>query len=517
MSKSMDSILTVEQVFEAFDRAEQELPVNKWEIGGLKIWPLFRVYYGYFLLTRRVANSNSQIVRYGSFTNRIRQIGIAILEQPLSALLDRKHNDIIRSSDVVILSHSSTRYFKVDGAWYNPYADSLVRNFNNEDINSLVLELTADGRYLVPRFSSSVFVQNRAFYASLNAKFRTLTNLPKLHEELDGWNILVEIFDGLLGSSDLPTMDDLRFRARQVFAYDHWFTSVLKKVKPKVGILTGYYSVEMMGFIRACRKLDIPTFEIQHGVQGDKHIAYHMWRNIPFGGYDTLPNIFWSWTESEAGYINSWAGNTSGIHQAIVGGNPCLNIYNRHGNELQHSVGGKHVEPLKRTDRSALQVLFTAQANNDLPLLLISTIKKTPNWTWWIRIHPQYWETRESIRKQCVSEKLINVLIDEASDLSLVALLSHVDVHVTAFSSSVLEAESLGVSSVVIDPVGAAIFPEQINSGVATFAVDTVDLIEKIEVQAARRIDISNHATNQECFFESAMDMIKRAISSGNR
>ena len=72
-------MLTVEQVFDAFDRAENELPVSNWDIGGLLIWPLFRVYFGYFLLTRRVANSDSQIVRYGSYTTRIRHIGVALL------------------------------------------------------------------------------------------------------------------------------------------------------------------------------------------------------------------------------------------------------------------------------------------------------------------------------------------------------------------------------------------------------------------------------------------------------
>jgi hypothetical protein len=516
LSNASSSMLTVQQVFDAFDRAENELPVSNWDIGGLLIWPLFRVYFGYFLLTRRVANSDSQITRYGSYTNRLRQIGVALLEQPLSAILDRKHNDIIRNSDVVILSHSSTRYFKVDGAWYNPYSDSLVRNFKEEGIDSLVLELTAEGRYLVPRYAPSVFVQNRAFYASLCAKFGALINWPKYHEKLDGWDILVKIFSNLLGAANVPNLDNLRFRARQVLAYEDWFSNVLKRVNPKIGLLTGYYSVEMMGFIRACRKLEITTFEIQHGVQGDKHIAYHRWSNIPAGGYDTLPNIFWSWTDEEACYINSWAKSTSGSHKAIVGGNPCLNIYDKQGDVLSHSMTKIQSKRSQQIDSSTLQVLFTAQADNFLPLMLIDAIKNTPNWTWWIRTHPQYWEARESIKKQCFSANLDNVFIDEASDSSLASLLSQVDVHVTAFSSSVLEAESLGVSSVVIDLTGVAIFPSQIESGVAVFAEDSLSLVAKIEVQAQKRIIITDCAVSQECFFGSVMEIIKNEISKSN-
>jgi hypothetical protein len=509
-------MLTVEQVFDAFDRAENELPISNWDIGGLLVWPLFRVYFGYFLITRRVANSDSQIVRYSSYTNRLRQIGVALLEQPFSAILDRKHNDTIRNSDVVILSHSSTRYFKVDDAWYNPYSDSLVRNFKKEDIDSLVLELTAEGRYLVPRFEPSVFVQNRAFYASLRAKFGTLINCPKYHEKLEGWDVLVKIFSDLLGSSNVPNLDNFRFRARQVLAYEDWFSEILKSVKPKVGILTGYYSVEMMGFIRACRKLEIPTFEIQHGVQGNKHIAYHRWSNIPAEGYDTLPNIFWSWTDEEARYINSWANSTSGCHQAIVGGNPCLHIYDRQGDVLSHSMTKIPSKFSRQIDSSTLQVLFTAQADTTLPIMLIDAIKNTPNWAWWIRIHPQYWETRETIRRQCISAKLDNVSIDEASDSPLVSLLSQVNVHVTAFSSSVLEAESLGVSSVVIDLIGVSLFPSQIESGVAVFAEDSLSLAAKIEIQAQKRIIITDRAASQECFFGSVMDIIKYEISKSN-
>ena len=505
--------MTVEQVFDVFDRVENELPVSNWDIGGLLIWPLFRVYFGYFLLTRRVANTDSQIVRYGSYTNRLRQIGVALIEQPLSAILDRKNNDKIRNTDVVILSHSSTRFFKVDGAWYNPYSDSLVRNFKKEGIDSLVLELTAEGRYLVPRFAPTVFVQNRAFFASLSAKFGTLINWPRCHEKLEGWNILVKLFSDILGDSNVPNLDNLRFRARQVLAYEDWFGEILRSVNPKVGILTGYYSAEMMGFIRACRKLDIPTFEIQHGVQGDKHIAYHRWSNIPSEGYDTLPNIFWSWTDEEASYINTWAKSTSGCHQAIIGGNPCLNIYDKQGDVLSHSMTKDQSKFTQRIDSSALQVLFTAQADNNLPLMLIDAIKHTPNWTWWIRIHPQYWETRESVRRQCISAKLANVSIDQASDSSLVSLLSQVDVHVTAFSSSVLEAESLGVSSVLIDLTGVTIFPNQIESGVAVFAGDSLSLVAKIEVQAQKRTIITNHTVRNECFFDSVMEIIKNKVS----
>ena len=97
---------------------------------------------------------------------------------------------------------------------------------------------------------------------------------------------------------------------------------------------------------------------------------------------------------------------------------------------------------------------------------------------------------REKIRqllKQCQSA---NIELDLATDLPLLALLRHADVHITHCSSTVIEAESFGVPSVITHIIGTEGFPEQIASGMAISAYNTAELLAAIQVQANKEINL---------------------------
>lgn len=498
--------LSIEKINSVFDIIEQEIAVSSWEMDGLKIWPLIRNNHWLYLLSQKVFTSNNQIALNNNVTHQVKKIVSAGLSFARAKRTDKSNNDQIRKTDLLIAVAASTRFFKVDGAWYTPYSDSLIKHFREENIDSLVLEFASDGRCLLPRFAPSVFVQNQSYYLSILAKLRGKLNFPVLKEHLDGWDDFLAIIDRELGADCRPHINTVRTKARQILLHEQWFNKILQKTKPKVVIVGfSYCSADAMGLIRACRKLGILTIEIQHGVQGSEHMAYHHWAGLPEQGYDTLPDIFWTWSEDEKKYIDSWANSRPNAHRAIVGGNPCLHIYDQQGSYNPHF----NQTSVKKTEKQQLNVLFTAQAFEHLPDFFIEAIRQTPNWKWWIRIHPQYWEMEKPLRKQLEANSLANAAISTSSELPLIRLLEQCDVHVTEFSSSVLEAQSCGVASVVIHHSAVNLFKELIASEYAVYADSTELLLSSIKLQEKKKIqDIKPE--DGACFFPDIMKEIKK-------
>ncbi|CEG56251.1 glycosyltransferase family protein [Legionella fallonii] len=498
--------LSLEKINSAFDKVEQEIAVSSWEIDGLKIWPLIRNNHWLYLLSQKVFDPNNQIALNNKPTRQLKKILLAGRSLVRARQIDKGKNDRLRKTDLLIAVTSSTRFFKIDGAWYTPYSDSLIKHFREENIDSLVLEFASDGRCLLPRFAPSVFLQNQSYYLSILARLRGKLNFPALNEQIAGWDDFLAIIDKELGADCRPDINTVRTKARQILLHEQWFKKILKITQPKVAIVGfSYCSADAMGLIRACRQLGILTIEIQHGVQGNEHIAYRRWAKLPEQGYDTLPEIFWTWGEDEKRNIDSWANSRPKAHRALVGGNPCLHIYDQKGSAdktlLKKRVGG------------ALNVLFTAQAFDRLPEFFIEAVRQTPDWTWWIRLHPQYGTVKEPLRKQLVANNLSNAIISTSSDLPLIRLLEQCDVHVTEFSSSVLEAKTCGVASVVIHPSGVNIFKELIASEHVVYAKSAELLISAIKMQEKKKI----HGISLEdgsCFFPDIMNEIKKRTHS---
>lgn len=462
------------RVFEFLEEVERTIPVDEWLIDGLRVWPLLRNYHAFGLITRHEYSADSQIVRYSGGWHRWRQISRAMVDGVRVHFQDRERNHAASApADVVALVASSTRYFKIGGRWYNPYCDSFRPHLAERGLSLGVYELAPDGAYRIPRYSSSAFLQNGVFVRTLAAAVRG-TRVPS-SERLEGIDEMVRISDRILGPGASYPLETLRFRAAQVQGLRPLFRAHLAKSRPAVGILSGYYSSDAMAFTLACRDLGVRTVEVQHGVQGAWHFAYARWARVPTTGYELLPEVFWTWDESARAVIAQWADGTDGAHSAFCGGNPCLSLPAVSDAGLIGSV-------------ATVRILFTAQAFFGLPEPIFAALASSPpDWHWLIRVHPQYWETREPLRQELIRRGLRNWSIDEASDAPMATALAASDVHVTEFSSSVLEADALCVPSVLVHPKARQLFEGQLESGMALYAEEGSGIVEAIARQVTRR------------------------------
>ena len=93
-----------------------------------------------------------------------------------------------------------------------------------------------------------------------------------------------------------------------------------------MGFVVTYYGSIGMAFDLACREFGIPSFDIQHGVQGSLHAAYGRWLRLPVNGYELLPSFFLCWSQKEKSVIEEWSNKFSKWHRPLVHGNLYLDM-----------------------------------------------------------------------------------------------------------------------------------------------------------------------------------------------
>jgi hypothetical protein len=496
-------------ILEFFDGIERTLPVADWSVGGLRVWPILRNLLGFALVSKADLPPQSQVLRYTG-ARRIGQILASLGAAAKARWTDRRRNARVPAEgvDVLFLTASTTRFFKVDGEWYNPYSDSFIKHLRDEGLSSLVLETTPDGRFRIPRFDGSILIQDKLFLRA--ARARLFASFGAGEERLEGFGEFERRYAETLKEDAGALRPLLRFRTRQTLFFRDYYRSWLRRLRPGAALIPGYSSTETMGLIAACREAGIASYDIQHGVQGAEHFAYRAWTALPKEGYELLPSRFWCWGEEEARAINRWGEAAPGRHVAFRGGNPCLEIYGRDGRPVATALAGGA--------RPAVRVLYTLQAAYALPDFVVEAMRRSPpEWSWWLRVHPQYWETREPIRDSLRRAGLSGFVIDEASDYPLASVLTVSDVHVTDFSSSVLEAADLGVPSVVVSDRGRLFFASQIASGVAVHAATADDLLRAIEAQRKKKDELAPAARGRSEIFAKAVSVLAAETRAARR
>ncbi|MCS6970277.1 MAG: hypothetical protein N3B15_06005 [Planctomycetota bacterium] len=261
--------------------------------------------------------------------------------------------------------------------------------------------------------------------------------------------------------------------AARVLAARRWFSAVLEQVRPRAVFLVSYYHVYGWGLIAAARRQAIPSIDLQHGVQGRCNPAYAPCRRVPPGGYAVLPDHCWVWSEREAAALAAWA--TPGPRATVIGcpwidealsASPAPPPAPRRRVlvTLQHGLGEADYEERLRAALAALR-------STDCELL--------------VRAHP----ATPRAQLAALADRLQHPLRDPA--LPLWSELSGCAVHLTHSSSTVLEAELLGIPSIALSPLAAALYPEALASGALEIVSDLAALPARVRDLAARPAPLS--------------------------
>lgn len=474
---------------------EREFPVSKWKLFGFYIWPVIRVSLGLKLSQESFLKEKNQLT--SSSSSIISDSIETIFNSLYNSVADSSNNQNLKNKyDIVFLNASSTRYYKLGGKWFNPFSDSFINHFEKDNINSLVLEYP-DTNKKIPRYRPSKYIGTSINLMNLNVLFQ------KRFEKAE--QLKPEGFDNFLKRVNLP-LDFFLKKILRVLNYSALFEKIIKKTKPSLIIVEGFYSYIAMGMLLAAHKNGIKSMDIQHGVQSENDFLFSNWTIIPKDGYELLPDIFWCWSKDEKENIDKWTFNSDTLYSSFTGGNPVLEI-----NDDDENIKLFHQEILAQKNNSLKNILYTHQASYEISEILFTAVKNSnENCKWWFRFHPQYPEAQNKVLAKLAKYNFKNVITENVTGYPLPLLLNNMDLHVTEFSSTVLEAEMLGVPSILLSETGAELFNKQIESGIAKYVSNSENFLKESEALIGETKEILSN--NNENNFKSGIEMIKKIV-----
>jgi hypothetical protein len=458
------------------NEVEGRFPVSEWVIDGVHIWPLVRLELATDLTNASMYPALYHSLRSVSKARRLTTLFLreasGFLRYCYACLIDSSKNAKPRRAEVVFLSDGISFSYLID-SWYERFCDPLISELEVHRIPFFLM--TPSREYFTPRRTSSMFIQPSL--DGIRAKSFLCSNKGFGEERVDGFQEVVDFIESKELRISLPHFRRIKNEFILVAKYAKFFEQILSEIKPQRAFVVSYYNIWGMAFNLACHNLGVFSVDIQHGLQGDLHWAYGRWNNVPETGYELLPRFFWVWSDLEAEAIRGWSSRVSEWHRPTVGGNLFLDLWRSSENEIVKYYD-ERIEKAKRNREHLIHILYTVgYEENEKLATVFNTMKQTESLCyWWLRVHPGKVREKDVFKKLVVENGISNGEVDLATDLPLYALLRQMDLHLTFYSSSVLEAKDLGVPSVVAGDYGKELFSDQISSGWA-FPADTPEEI----------------------------------------
>ncbi len=232
-------------------------------------------------------------------------------------------------------------------------------------------------------------------------------------------------------------------------AHKTWCT-ILKNNSPKIILTVCYYTPQNFGLIWAANQVNIPVLEIQHGNQ--TNYPPYNFKKIPAKAYNSLPSHFLTWDDSSCRNLNKWVTKTNKI-KAFVLGNPWMTYLSDSRNPLYKSSMALIA---KSFDVSKPIILYTMVPElGILPEVIGPLVKQTQHdYQWLFRMHPRQGISIETAKMFLIENGLTEVEVKVATKLPLPIVMQIANLHITSWSSAVLEASQFAVKSLLFHEEG---------------------------------------------------------------
>jgi hypothetical protein len=483
-----DARVTRSEFIEWLERIEGELPVTRWTVRGIRVWPLVRL----SLHSSAFRAGSPQYGLGAAWPRRVWNVASGLSAWARAYLRDHTANRRpTERADAVLLSYSTGRRPLVDGKRYDVRAGPFVELLKGLGARSLVWEMSPFGDYNTPRHTPSFLMQPHL--VSLRAACQVLP-LGNDRVELDSY----DEFLARVGKAGLEFAhaDVMRIRRDALFLrrLADRFAGWLERSRPRLGFVANTGLPEQ-AFCLACRELGITSVELQHGVQGDLHPSYGSWFAVPREGWETRARVFWSWDQQSAAAINRWALRAPGAHIAVIGGDPWREMWLNESSELARSSRDL-IEERKRAAGGDRHILVTLSSQGDVvPAAVLDAVRSSPPaWRYWFRLHQVDQSARSAEAARLLGRFGGDLgLMEFATEMPLHALLRCLDCHLTVSLSTVVsEAAAHGLRSVACGREAADFFREEMSEGmllVAETSADILAALQRLLVLGRRPVD----------------------------
>jgi len=131
-------------------------------------------------------------------------------------------------------------------------------------------------------------------------------------------------------------------------------------------------------------------------------------------------------------------------------------------------------------------ILFTMQpVDRPIPDHLAEAIRHTDQQEKWVfRCHPSTERHAEIVRSWAAREHLSDrVCVEMPATVPLSRSLARARIHITLYSSVILEAAMMGIPSIALDPYAQSIYPELVDQGLVVQAHSVSELLKGLELE----------------------------------
>jgi hypothetical protein len=497
--------MDLHQIFNKVNKIEQKIDTERFGLLNIHIWPIIRVK----LLTdlNRLNTSKKRKITFLEIIKKIYDTIIGLFHAKKIQFLDFKKNDKIKKSDIFFLTASSSRRIVIDEKWYDVFIDPLIDVLDKKSLKTITFEYPQNNVFKFPRYHKSRIIYPSIIWIHILAFIKS--RIVKIDKNFE---VCYNEYCEILKSEDLQqfilSKNKIYFKTLLVNFISTLFYKKLQKIQPKLIILEPYYGIIGRGLCVAGRKLGIITMDLQHGVQGNFHPAYSGYRNVPKSGFNVLPNYFLNWDENDFRRIKSWSSKLI-THKPIVLGNVLLEKFLSDNNV---STYFDNIFENSFPFREKTLILITLQWTKFLPDIIKYLIINSPdNYFFLIRFHPT-----TSSREKKVVRKVLNTINKQnyesliSSNLPLYSLLRNVTVHITEYSSVVIEASYFDVKSIILNKQGLNYYSDYINDGSAYMAESVKDIFSIIENKIGHSCfrDLAGTKSNHEVHINKIINLI---------
>ena len=448
------------ELIEKLNYIEENFDVESLIYRNVRIWPAVRAYYQ----LKPILNSRKKTGFLASFMKEAWNLFYSFLN---CFIIDAmKNHSTLKQADLLFLADTEAKVKTAKGTYINKFSETLF-SFIARNNSFFYIEYSFKNKLHRSREHSSYFFNFYALRFTLISIFKNKSESFKI-ENIESFNSFIEL-KGL----NYFRLDVQQFgkRIEKIFRFKSIFIELLEKVQPKAVFYSVYYSNLSLGLTLAANEKSIKTVEIQHGQQGNYHLAYSDWINYPKIKYELHPNYFWMWSETNAERIKNWSKQSS--IQVLNGGNPWMNYYFR-------NVKTKKIKRLSDLKRYQYKILVSMQLLSIFYESLLPEILKTADDSifWLIRMHPSEKEHTEELVNYLEAIGCQHFEIELSSSLPLYDLFPIIDYNVTFFSTVAYEAVAFGIKNIILHPNGLISMRKYIAEGVFAYPENTSEFFE---------------------------------------
>ncbi len=434
-----------------FKELEQNYPVDKWRIGDIYIWPYIRIKLYLFLLSENINQDKRTHIHRNKadFFNKKRHLLITYkLASLFQAILTNRlfFSNLKKKKIVFVGSH----FHRVEeqGVAFNRFFDSMVKS-NQLENDVYFLEYQ---KIIENSFNKKAIInlekQINAF-KKINKIFKFKNETYK-NVELYKYDLFLKQLkkDHIKIESLSLEIDNLIDWVRKIILLSNFYIQFFKKVSPEKLIFCGYYGWDnLYAAIYSANKLGIKTIDFQHGPQTN-HMVFSEWNKIPNTGYSLMPKEYWVWDQKSKLNLEKWTSAKDDILVKLAG----------------HSYIQYKKSTITKIKGNIVFSMQTFPLERMIPKEILQLIK-IRNYKWIFRLHPRNAFSISEIVAYFdrFGIKRSSYILESPYGKPLPETLLSASLHFSAFSGCTLEARSLGVPTILIDPVGHDMFKNYID------------------------------------------------------